>query len=659
MSDFTPLTPGDPRQLGGLEVLGRLGHGGQGVVYLAKTPMGARVAVKWLSLSEDEGSVERFLREAEVAGRVAPFCTAAVLGTGVEQGRPYIISEYVEGRTLDRAVKDGGPIAGGDLERLAIGTATALAAIHEAEIVHRDFKPGNVIMGPGGPRVIDFGIARTLDPATMTSSTQIGTPAYMAPEQIMGQGLGPAADVFSWACTMVFASSGRAPFGSDATHPVMNRVLHGAPDLGLLDGGLRALVLECLAKDPASRPTARDVILRLLRNPRPGADPLAEGTMQAAPSPGDNPSGHKPSRLPILIGAGVVVVAIAVAATIVVPRWLRSTTPPPAAVASATTPSRAATTTPPPAAPVKTALPGGSVTLWESPADPITLTSYELYDKKLDDDVDYARRSARGAFEKLPANLDSLTSPSGRYLAGRSFDYTSDGYDSILITDRQTGSSSFRVKTVRKPMTTSLRSWSKDSSKILLDLNKKIKDAKGEEVWNTVGFAVIEVAQDDVARSRLRTVDLEDASIGKSDFGWDGSESGVVIVYGEDEGLRFYDSAGKRVRDLPGVGPLAAGPRDIFSPSGRMFVTDCPGDAEDDQCLWDAGTGRQVRKFRSDCEKVLGWYDESHLYCWEQDNGANSEIRVVALDGKLLRRLVEVGEKDDLTPYFTVTPTGS
>jgi WD40 repeat protein len=331
--------------------------------------------------------------------------------------------------------------------------------------------------------------------------------------------------------------------------------------------------------------------------------------------------------------------------------WTGTPTPPPTDATSAAAPSQEV-------APSPTRLPGGSITLNESPTDPITLTAYEVYDKKLDEDINYARRSLRGKFDKYPGNLESLVSPNGRYLAGRPDDYTSDGYDSILIADRQAGSS-FRVKTVRKPLDASIRAWSKDSSKILLNLNKKLKNEQGKEVWTTLGFAVVDVAGNDVAQSKTRMVNVADDSIRDSDFGWDGAEQGVVIVYGEDKGLRFFDAAGKPTRDLPGVGPLAAGTLDLFSPSGRKFVTACPGDDDSDHCLWDAGTGKQIRRVTSDCDKVLGWYDESHLYCWENDNGAHDEVRVVASDGKLLRRLLESPDEKELAPYFTITPTSS
>ncbi|MEQ4715550.1 protein kinase [Nonomuraea sp. B19D2] len=663
MPSFMPLMPGDPRTLGGLELLGKLGEGGQGVVYLAKTPMGIHVAIKWLHIDRsDEGkSVERFLREAEVAQRVAPFCTAAVLSTGVEYGRPYIMSEFVEGPSLERAVRNDGPRTGTELDRLAIGTATALAAIHRANVVHRDFKPGNVIIAAGGPRVIDFGIARELDPVTMTSSTQIGTPAYMSPEQILGHAVGPAADMFSWAAMIVFASCGRAPFGSDGTHAVMSRVLNNQPDLGSLGGPLRDVVQQCLAKDPAQRPTAEQVIIRLLRNPRSGSNLLVEGSRQASPTTTPSESCTRSPRKPIIIGAAILTAVLLSAAGMALATALPKRTPVAGPTASTAAPPKETTGTPQPttpAEPVKTTLPGGAITLYEYPSDPITLTAYEVHNKKVDDHIDYARESLHGKFAKYPDNMESRLSPNGRYLAERPQDYTSDDYDSILITDRQAGSS-FRIKTVRKPLDTSIRSWSKDGKKILLNLNKKIKTTNGKNDWNTVGFAIVDVAPSDLAQSKVDVVEVDDDAIHDYDFGWDGDEQGVVDVYGKDEGLRFFDASGKHTRDLPGVGSLGSDARDLFSPSGRTFAADCPRGHGGDTCLHDAATGKQVRKFSSDCDSVLGWYDETHLYCWEWDNANNTELQVVDFDGKLVRRLMEVPKSLDVIAHFTIDPPGT
>src|SRR5215213_1615232 len=166
-----PLEPGDPRRLGNYDVLGRLGEGGQGTVYLCTGPDGVRVAIKLLKGHTDPGTQRRLARELEAVKRVAPFCTAQV----IEFEDRFIVSEFVDGPSLQDRVQQDGPICGSDLIRLAIGTASALAAIHDAGVVHRDFKPANVLLGPDGPRVVDFGIAHQLDAETATS-TLSGTP---------------------------------------------------------------------------------------------------------------------------------------------------------------------------------------------------------------------------------------------------------------------------------------------------------------------------------------------------------------------------------------------------------------------------------------------------------------------------------------------------
>ncbi|MEV5827439.1 protein kinase [Spirillospora sp. NPDC052242] len=296
MTGVDPLLPGDPARLGPYELAGRLGEGGQSIVYLGRREDGAQAAVKLLraQLSRNPEWRSRFERELGVIGRVAGFCTAQVLDADFSGDTPYVVSEYVPGPSLSALVGERGPRTGTDLDRLAIGTVTALAAIHRAGILHRDFKPSNVLMGPDGPRVIDFGIARVLGSSSSRGSGIMGTPSYMAPEQIADGDLGTGVDMFAWAATMLFAATGRHPFGNDNISAVFHRILQYEPDMSALPDSLRAVVAACLAKDPARRPEAQQVLLDLLGGAAPAASAgpggvrddraLSTGAQFAAPS---------------------------------------------------------------------------------------------------------------------------------------------------------------------------------------------------------------------------------------------------------------------------------------------------------------------------------------------------------------------------------------
>ncbi|MEU7882390.1 WD40 repeat domain-containing serine/threonine-protein kinase [Microbispora bryophytorum] len=300
----TVLLPGDPRRLGGYWLAGRLGEGGQGVVYEAYDEAGRRVAVKVLRSAGGPGDARarvRFAKEVAAARRVAPFCTARVIAADLEGPQPYIVSEFVAGPSLRAAVARDGPYGLEELHRLATGIATALAAIHGASVVHRDLKPDNVLIGPEGPRVIDFGIARTSDMSLTTTGHVAGTPAFMAPESVLGARVGPAVDVWAWGAVTLFAATGREPFAEGAARlPVpgggpeavgqaltgvaalLHRILAADPDLTALGEPLRGLVARALDKNPEARPDADTVLATLLGHPSPrGEALLAEGTRTA------------------------------------------------------------------------------------------------------------------------------------------------------------------------------------------------------------------------------------------------------------------------------------------------------------------------------------------------------------------------------------------
>jgi hypothetical protein len=266
-----PLRGSDPRQLGRYRLLRRLGEGGMGVVYLAAAPDGPLVAVKAIrgDVADDPEFRRRFRSEVARARQVPPFCTAEVLDADPDHDPPYLVVEYVDGPSLADAIRERGRFTSANLHGLAIGVATALTAIHSAGVIHRDLKPSNVLLAPGSPKVIDFGIARAMrGSAGHTRTDQVmGTVGYMAPERFgptAADALTPASDVFSWGAVIAYAGTGRVPFGVDTAPIVALRIMTQPPDLEGLTGPLRDLLEQALAKDPADRPTARDLLDRLL-----------------------------------------------------------------------------------------------------------------------------------------------------------------------------------------------------------------------------------------------------------------------------------------------------------------------------------------------------------------------------------------------------------
>ncbi|MEZ7124136.1 protein kinase [Nonomuraea sp. AD125B] len=270
-----PLAAGDPVVIGRYPLLGRLGAGGMGVVYLAEHPRGGLVALKTPHAAHlhDATLLARFAEEVAFSRRLVPFCTAAVLEDGADHERPYLVTEYIPGPALSQVVLATGPLAPGLAYGVALGAAAGLVAVHEAGFVHRDLKPANVLLSPRGPRVIDFGIARDVTgergaDAHTQAGQVMGSPGWVAPERLTGGDALPAADVFAWGCVVAFAASGHHPYGSghggDETEAITRRILFEPPRLDRLPVLLRPAVEAALAKEPGRRPDAAELLRALL-----------------------------------------------------------------------------------------------------------------------------------------------------------------------------------------------------------------------------------------------------------------------------------------------------------------------------------------------------------------------------------------------------------
>jgi serine/threonine protein kinase len=250
--------------IGRYRLLDKLGEGGMGVVHLATDPQGRRVAVKVLrpAVASDQTALRRLAREVDSMRRVRSPHVAEIVDADVTAEPPYVVTQYVPGRTLEQTVRDNGPLGVRELRRLAAGLAEALAAIHAAGIVHRDLKPGNVMFDESGePVVIDFGIAQGVDATRLTATgLVIGTPGYLAPEIIEGEDAAAPADIHSWAGTIAFAATGRAPFGSGTFESIFYKIMEGRPDLDGVPPALLPLIRAAMARNPAERPTAQALV---------------------------------------------------------------------------------------------------------------------------------------------------------------------------------------------------------------------------------------------------------------------------------------------------------------------------------------------------------------------------------------------------------------
>jgi serine/threonine protein kinase len=291
------LRAGDPQSMGPYRLLGRLGAGGMGQVFLGRSAGGRLVAVKVIrpELTGEPGFRARFAREVAAARTVCGLFTAPVADADVHGPVPWLATAYVAGPSLADAVDAQGPLPAASVLTLAAGLAEGLEAIHAAGLVHRDLKPSNVLLAEDGPRVIDFGISRAAEASVLTQTgTVMGSPGFMSPEQAEGREVGPPSDVFSLGAVLTFAATGHGPFGTGATPALIYRVVYQQPDTADLPGPIRPLVERCLAKDPGQRPVTTD-LLAALGNPQPAEDwlpaPLTEVLSRYAPPPTGGTSG--------------------------------------------------------------------------------------------------------------------------------------------------------------------------------------------------------------------------------------------------------------------------------------------------------------------------------------------------------------------------------
>lgn len=283
-----PLTEDDPARVGDYTLVGRLGSGAMGTVYLGRSRGGRRVAVKLVSagLAEETTFRDRFRHEIANMRKVGSFWTAGVVDADPDAARPWVATEYIEGPTLAEHVQNRGALPENEVRELGAALAEALVSIHQAGVVHRDLKPGNILISSDGPRVIDFGISRVLDQTTLTATgVAIGTPGYMSPEQIEASDIGPASDIFSLAGVLVYAATGNGPFGAGSISSILYAIAHGQPRLDDLAPTLRAVLEPCFAKSPAERPDAKQLLESLTPDHDPAtATPVTRTAITALPS---------------------------------------------------------------------------------------------------------------------------------------------------------------------------------------------------------------------------------------------------------------------------------------------------------------------------------------------------------------------------------------
>ncbi|MFI6487231.1 serine/threonine-protein kinase [Streptomyces sp. NPDC050564] len=285
----------DPRVVGSFRLHRRLGAGGMGVVYLGSDRRGQRVALKVIrpDLAEDQEFRSRFAREVSAARRIRGGCTARLVAADLEADRPWFATQYVPGPSLHDKVAEEGPLSAADVAAVGAALSEGLVAVHEAGVVHRDLKPSNILLSPKGPRIIDFGIAWATGASTLTHvGTAVGSPGFLAPEQVRGAAVTPATDVFALGATLAYAATQDSPFGQGSSEVMLYRVVHEEPQLHGVPDALAPLVRACLAKDPEERPTTLQLSLRLKEIAAREAQGMADVRPPAPRTDPDRPTGR-------------------------------------------------------------------------------------------------------------------------------------------------------------------------------------------------------------------------------------------------------------------------------------------------------------------------------------------------------------------------------
>ncbi|MBP2039102.1 protein kinase [Streptomyces avidinii] len=287
----------DPRVVGSFRLHRRLGAGGMGVVYLGSDRRGQRVALKVIrpDLAEDQEFRSRFAREVSAARRIRGGCTARLVAADLEAERPWFATQYVPGPSLHDKVAEEGPLTAAQIAAVGAALSEGLVAVHEAGVVHRDLKPSNILLSPKGPRIIDFGIAWATGASTLTHvGTAVGSPGFLAPEQVRGAAVTPATDVFALGATLAYAATADSPFGHGSSEVMLYRVVHEEPHLQGVPDALAPLVRACLAKDPEERPSTLQLSMRLKEIAAREAQGLSDGRPPAQRARVERPTGRLP-----------------------------------------------------------------------------------------------------------------------------------------------------------------------------------------------------------------------------------------------------------------------------------------------------------------------------------------------------------------------------